>query len=639
MVSVIVPAYNRGDKAVQAVESVLRQTGPDLEVLVIDDGSTDDTRRRLSSVADPRLRYVYQEHAGACAARNRGVALATGEYVAFQDSDDLWRPRKLEKQLACIRETGADILCCRMAQRNAAGETLLFPAHLETGFLRENDALLGIGTQTLLARREVFAALPFDGDMPRLQEFEWLCRARRRYSIFYLNETLADYRPGGDSLSADAEKLAAACGLLRKKHPDLAERSPQTARMLAGRLRTDAEKACLSGNRTYQTCLREAAFWGGSREKRLARLEKRGLYKPYVRLRHWAKGQRDKRTPLWKAIVFPVGILKRGKRVLKEIREAEPVRAFGEKRAAFGAALAWKLALCKTVDILTDYHTSLYHKLLRRFCDSLFCEAAKKTAEQAHPPQSSAAPLPVWALWWDGEKAALPCVKMCLDSQKRHFTAPEYEFHLLDKDNCADSISLPPILAEKFKQGKITVIHLSDMLRAELLKRYGGLWVDATVYLSGPLDIRDLSGPLYTNRKTAYPRNLRRLVSAGRWTGYFLQTGPKNPLAAFLSDCFRLYWEKYDALIDYYLIDYVIDAACRLIPSVREMLDKVPVNNERIFDLFETRNRAYRPERVEALFQENRVHKLSYKYPWEQADEEGRMTVGQWLLEEADREV
>ncbi|MEX2283329.1 MAG: glycosyltransferase [Gemmatimonadota bacterium] len=106
-VSVVMPTFNRLGLLEQAVESVLNQTFTDLELLVVDDGSTDGTLAYLESIEDPRLRAISLPHSGnIAAARNGGATQARGNYLAFLDSDDLWLPDKLKLQLACSARAG-----------------------------------------------------------------------------------------------------------------------------------------------------------------------------------------------------------------------------------------------------------------------------------------------------------------------------------------------------------------------------------------------------------------------------------------------------------------------------------------------------------------------------------------------------
>lgn len=102
--SVVIPVYNRENTVRRAIESVLRQTYEDLEVIVVDDGSTDGTKDVVTAIEDDRLHYFYQENQGAQVARNRGIMEATGDWIAFLDSDDEWVPNKLEKQIAVLRQ-------------------------------------------------------------------------------------------------------------------------------------------------------------------------------------------------------------------------------------------------------------------------------------------------------------------------------------------------------------------------------------------------------------------------------------------------------------------------------------------------------------------------------------------------------
>ncbi len=107
-ISVVIPTYNRARYIGRAIDSVFAQTFADHEVIVVDDGSTDDTRVVLAPYMD-RIRYVFQANAGVSAARNAGIRLARSPWIAFLDSDDRWLATKLERQVQCIEETGARV--------------------------------------------------------------------------------------------------------------------------------------------------------------------------------------------------------------------------------------------------------------------------------------------------------------------------------------------------------------------------------------------------------------------------------------------------------------------------------------------------------------------------------------------------
>jgi glycosyltransferase involved in cell wall biosynthesis len=110
-VSVIIPTYNRAATIAEAVESALYQTHREIEVIVVDDGSTDSTLEILRGFGD-RIQVVCQENAGPSAARNRGVSASTGEIIAFLDSDDIWLPDKIRQQVELMEQGGERMVCC-----------------------------------------------------------------------------------------------------------------------------------------------------------------------------------------------------------------------------------------------------------------------------------------------------------------------------------------------------------------------------------------------------------------------------------------------------------------------------------------------------------------------------------------------
>jgi len=219
MVSVVIPTYNRANKIERAVRSVLNQTYSDLECIVVDDGSTDNTQQVVEAIIDPRLKYArLPEGKGANAARNYGVSISTGEYIAFQDSDDVWKAEKLEKQLALLNQHKADIVSCTYVSLQE--EPFNFWNHFENSrMLCFLDFFPGnvVGTPTLLAIRECFVSFSFDTTLPRLQDHELVIRLITKFKLWFDLEPLVLVDKEGERISSDNMKFVDAMKMLFDK--------------------------------------------------------------------------------------------------------------------------------------------------------------------------------------------------------------------------------------------------------------------------------------------------------------------------------------------------------------------------------------------------------------------------------------
>ena len=221
LVSVIIPTFNRAHLIKRSAMSVLNQTYDNLELIIVDDGSTDNTEEVVKSIDDKRIIYIKQPNQGACAARNTGIDHAKGEFIAFQDSDDVWHDNKLEKQMETLRKTGADLVFCPLNMFKKDKDIGLLGWDFQEGMVSASDVLTRVGTQSLFAKENVFKDEKFDVEMPRLQDFEILIRIQNKYKIYCLNEALVDYCVQEESISANPYKMLSAIEILLQKYPRL----------------------------------------------------------------------------------------------------------------------------------------------------------------------------------------------------------------------------------------------------------------------------------------------------------------------------------------------------------------------------------------------------------------------------------
>ncbi len=196
-VSVIIPTYNRAQCVCRAIDSVLRQTYADHEIIVVDDGSTDNTKDVLLKY-NGRIKYVHQPNGGISNARNHGIRVSTGEYIAFLDSDDEWVPEKLAVQLKLLESNKKlGIVCSKMIILDEDGRECGMKPEERTG--RNFRELIEIGgdlpTSSVMTRRECFDKVGmFDESLPMMEDFEMWVRIASQYDIhIFTKEALAYY--------------------------------------------------------------------------------------------------------------------------------------------------------------------------------------------------------------------------------------------------------------------------------------------------------------------------------------------------------------------------------------------------------------------------------------------------------------
>jgi glycosyltransferase involved in cell wall biosynthesis len=205
-VSVIIPVFNGAGYIEKAIESVLTQTYQDLELIIVDDGSNDDTANIVKSYEDDRIIYIFQKNSGVSAARNLGIQVSRAKFIAFLDSDDWWLPTKLEKQLECFKTfPEAGFIYCATNVVDRLGN---LEAYLPT---KPNGQILDIllmgnfaPPSTVITRRVVLEnAGFFDENLPVAEDWDLWLRIGALYSLASVPEPLVSRIERPDSLGKD----------------------------------------------------------------------------------------------------------------------------------------------------------------------------------------------------------------------------------------------------------------------------------------------------------------------------------------------------------------------------------------------------------------------------------------------------
>lgn len=212
IVSVIIPTHNRAPLISQAIESVLRQTCQDFEIIVVDDASTDNTEEVVKGLNDLRIRYLRLErNHGAPWARNSGAAAANGEFLAFLDSDDIWYPPLLERQVSALVDFPPNVgmVCCGLIRKQGDTCQVLIPGTRGLSFDENLIFGNGICTSSFLVRKTAFQAVGgFSVEFSSFQDFDFLLRMTAKYQVASIDEVLMEYRLGNDSISLNMDSKA-----------------------------------------------------------------------------------------------------------------------------------------------------------------------------------------------------------------------------------------------------------------------------------------------------------------------------------------------------------------------------------------------------------------------------------------------
>ena len=246
-------------------------------------------------------------------------------------------------------------------------------------------------------------------------------------------------------------------------------------------------------------------------------------------------------------------------------------------------------------NIVLNYLENKYTHVLCKYKD------AYSTKETLKPD------CPIWVCWYQGEVNMPPIVKACYNSIKQH--SAHHSVHLITSENIEKYISMPQYIADKVKRGTISLTQYSDIIRNKILSIYGGIWLDATLYLTD--ELKNWEYPFYSLKQNKQDDLF--FVSRYRWSSYCMGGVKNNLINIFVSELLYEYHKKQSILIDYFLIDYAIELGYKNIPAIRNMIDNIPLSNPYIFYLDNNLKNRYDECEFSKIKKDTHIFKLSWK--------------------------
>lgn len=223
LVSIIMPTYNREKTIKRALDSLLSQTYSNIEMIIIDDGSSDNTNEIINSYTDKRINYIkLTKNMGANYARNYGISVAKGKYITFQDSDDEADINKIEDLVNFTNNNSCDIVFCNVRVKKKNKYKVLIKKQINENEVLEK-LLWGnfISIEGLFLKRSILKDITFDDNLLRFQDWDLIIRLAQKYSIKHYHKELTTVYVQNDSITRDNSKGIKALKQILQKYDNL----------------------------------------------------------------------------------------------------------------------------------------------------------------------------------------------------------------------------------------------------------------------------------------------------------------------------------------------------------------------------------------------------------------------------------
>ena len=255
-------------------------------------------------------------------------------------------------------------------------------------------------------------------------------------------------------------------------------------------------------------------------------------------------------------------------------------------------------------------------KILLDFVLKLRKEAQLVDSSNEKEEETTEFPKIIWTMWQQGEAQMPETVQASMKTIKDFAKRNDCEFYLLTDENLADFINIPIDITEKYKKKELSAAHYSDIIRFSLLYQYGGIWMDATLFVSPYATLEMFEGDFFTlNHPPLQPEKMERTVGDFKWAGFFLAGKKGKPYFKHIRDLYLYYVRKYPVFIHYLMMDYFILSEYQCNPYFENLVDRLPIlaPAERVWFLRDHAHDLFDEKEWEEVLKTTPILKTTYK--------------------------
>lgn len=648
LISVIVPVYKVEEYLDKCIQSIVDQTYTNLEIILVDDGSPDRCGEMCDAWAkkDGRIRVRHQSNGGLSDARNAGMEIAVGTYIAFVDSDDWIAPDFIQSMYDAIRQSGAQIAGCDIQfvfpdeaidLRQEAGKVKICTTEEAITDILQYRGFRAVAWNKLY-HRELLEGERYPVGKHHEDEFFTYRIIGKADKLVYVDKPMYFYlqRPGSimysftikrlDALDAYLERLeylkerypklyyadklsfCIACAVFYAQAQKIKEPSAAAIKRKIKRLR---RKVKISRKETKELTVKQKLYVIGT----AACI---GLFCSILNLRKQGAVMGDLCKRIRNRIVMTA-------KSFRSDLHFSLYFAF----LRLGSELGGRLHMRKLSRIATEKKNRWTDNYLRKQLEPVYNQFENDHDIGHYEPNA-----PIWVCWWDGEDAAPHLVKNCIQSIRKN--AGGHQVNLLTKNNYRDYLDIPEFILDRVENEDMCLAHLSDYIRLALLAKYGGLWLDATIFCAYPLSEEMFRLPLFTCKGRTVDVDY---YSDYKWTVFCIGGYRGNVFFRALQALLEDYWKSNRLAIDYLFLDHTIKLLCSTHETCGKLIDDLQENNPRRDDLQAAMNAALPASQINQIIQPDTVfYKLSWREKYKTRTENGTQSVYGAFLKGLNRE-